>query len=244
MRSTLALTLPLALLAFACTGGTETGNPPFTGALSYTGFSSEPERIGVQSTGRELSVRQAWLDLDSVSFSARGDCELTDDDALTLPGLGVGDHAAGVHVVTHFEAAPARFCRIELPFVRAEAPGSGPPEVTGNSLLLLGQLPDGTAVSIASQRAPVVELEAEAGGFRVDAEQSELLLAFDFAAWLDGVDLAGAERTADAISIDGDHNPSLLDAFERNLSRGVSLHRDRDGDGKLDVDSRAIAAPR
>jgi hypothetical protein len=245
MRSTLGLTLSLAVLASACTGGTETGNPPFSGALSYRGFSSEPDRIGVRSAGSELSVRQAWLDLDSVSFSARGDCELAEEDAaLTLPGLGVGDHAAGVHVVTHFEAPPASFCRIQLPFVRADAPGSGPNEVAGNSVLLLGELADGTALSIASQRAPVVELQAVAGGFRLDAEQAELLFAFDFAAWLKGVDLAGAERTAGAISIDGEHNAALLEAFERNLSLGVSLHRDRDGDGQLDVDSQPIAEPR
>lgn len=245
MRSTLGLTLSLALLASACTGGTETGNPPFSGALSYTGFSSEPDRIAVRRAGSELTVQQAWLDLDSVSFSARGDCELAEEDAaLTLPGLGVGDHAAGVHVITEFEAAPASFCRIELPFVRADAPGPGPNEVAGNSVLLLGELADGTAVSIASQRAPVVKLEAEAGGFRLDAEQAELLLAFDFAAWLKGVDLGAAERTAGAISIDVEHNPALLDAFEQNLSRGVSLHRDRDGDGQLDVDSRPIAEPR
>jgi hypothetical protein len=242
LRSSLALVLSLAALTQGCTGGTETGNPPFTGALSYTGFSSQPERIGVRSAGTELTVRQAWLDLDDVSLSASGGCGLSDAAALTLPSLGVGDHAAGVHVVTRFEGTSAAFCHLDLPFLRTGAPGSGPDELAGNSLLLRGELADGTAFSIASPQTPVVELEAGNGGFRLEPDQARLLLAFDFASWLAGLDLASAERVGGVISVDPEHNVALLAAFQQRLSAGVSLHRDPDGDGALEADSQPIAA--
>jgi hypothetical protein len=244
LRSTLTFTLSLAALTQGCTGGTETGNPPFTGSLSYTGFSSEPERVGLRQVGTELTVRQAWLDLDEVTLLAGGGCGLADGASLTLPGIGVGDHAAGVHVVTRFEATSAAFCTLDLPFVRAAAPSGGPDELAGNSVLLRGDLADGTAFSIASRQTPVVELEAGNGGFRLEAEQARILLAFDFAAWLAGLDFAAAERLDGVISVDRERNVALLEAFEQRLSGGVSLHRDPDGDGTLEAGSQPIAEPR
>lgn len=241
-RSSWALLLPALVASTAgCSGGTETGNPPFTGALSYTGYSSEPSRVGVRAAGSALSVREAWLDLEGVSLSASGRCGLSSDAALALPGLGVGDHAAGAHVVTSFEATSAVFCQVEIPFVRAAAPASGPAQLPGNSILLLGELADGTPFSVASRLTPVVALEATAGGFSLAPERAHLLLAFDFAAWLADVDFDGAERAGGEVRIDASHNLAALHAFEGRLSRGVSLHRDVDGDGVLDAGSAPIA---
>ncbi len=244
VRSRLALISVVATVVAGCSGGTETGNPPVSGALSYVGFSSEPARIGVRDGGEELTVRQSWLDLDRVSFSTRGGCGLSEAATLTLPGIGVGDHAAGNHVVTSFESTPAAFCRVELPFVRADAPTSGPSELAGNSVLLLAELADGTPVSIASSSTPIVELAAGDSGFRGDAGRARVLLAFDFATWLDGLDFGAAERSDGAIWIDRERNTALLEAFEGRLSRGVSLHADGDGDGTLDPGSEPIAEAR
>jgi len=244
LRPHRALLLTLAALAQACTGGTETGNPPFVAALSYTGFSSEPERISVREAGSAIVVRQAWLDLESVSLSAGSGCETSEDVALTVPGLGVGDHAAGAHVSTSFEATPAAFCRVTLPFARAADTAAGPRELAGNSVLLLGELADGTPFSIASRATPTFELQAAAGSFRLDPEQHDILFAFDFAAWLSDLDFSGAERQDGKIVVDGERNAALGQLFEQSLSRGISLHRDRDGDGQLDPSSQPIAAPR
>jgi hypothetical protein len=233
-----------ALSCLACNGGTETGNPSLTGALSYTGYSSKPAEYGVRDAGSVATIENAWLDLDSVSISPQGACGIEGGEEFEVPGLGVGDHAAGAHNFTAYAAKAGAFCSVDLPFARVPADASSgklPDELPGNSLLITGTLADGTPFSIASSATPVVELRAEGAGFVLSADQPDAVLAFDFAAWLDGVDFDAAERSDGQVVISADSNSSLLDAFEQNLAAGVALYRDRDGDGLIDDDAELLA---
>lgn len=233
-----------ALSVPACNSGTETGNPSLTGALSYTGYSSKPSDFGVRDGGSVANIETAWLDLEAVSVSPDGECGIEGGETFVVPALGVGDHAAGGHNFTPFSAKAGSFCSVDLPFARVPSGGSGgnlPDELPGNSLLITGKLADGTPFSIASGATPVVELRADGPGFALSAEQADAVIAFDFAAWLDGVDLGSAERSDGAIVISADSNASLLATFEQNLAAGVALYRDRDGDGLIDVDAELLA---
>jgi len=242
LRRIQVFSLLLGLLGVACTGGTETGNPPFTGALSYTGRSSAPDDYAVRSGGRIASVQSAWLDLSAVSVSSLGGCDGGAQGAFTVPALGLGDHAAGQHNVTAFQAQPGTFCSVELGFVRAPTAVTGAPDdVASHSLLLLGVLADGTPFSIASAAETVVELKSEAGGFSLDSAQSSAVVVFDFAAWLSGLDLASATRENGEARIDDGSNQALLRRFEAQLATGISVYRDEHGDGRF-VDGAELLA--
>ena len=233
-----------ALQSIACTGGTETGNPSFTGALSYTGYSSKPDVFGVREGGAVASIENAWLDLDTVKVAPEGGCGIDAGDAFEVPGLGAGDHAAGNHNSTPYAAKAGRFCSLELPFTRvpASSPMSGlPAELRGQSLLIVGKLADGTPFSITSAATPVVQLSADGAGFELSAEQNDTLLAFDFATWLEGIDFDAAEPTGDQILISESSNSELYATFEANLASGVALYRDSGGDGLLDPDAEPLA---
>lgn len=234
-----------ALSSPACNSGTETGNPSLTGALSYTGYSSKPADFSVRDAGSVANIENAWLDLDSVSVSPDGACGIDGGEAFVVPALGVGDHAAGAHNFTPYAAKAGAFCSVDLPFARVPSgasSGSVPDDLPGNSLLITGTLADGTPFSIASSSTPVVTLRAEGAGFVLSADQADALIAFDFAAWLDGVDFDAAERSDGQIVISADSNSSLLATFEQNLAAGVALYRDRDGDGAIDDDDELLAS--
>lgn len=234
----------LLSLVTGCTGGTETGNPPFVAALSYTGTSSAPEDYAVGDGGKVATVKSAWLDLDAVQLSPEGTCQ-GEGERLTLPALGIGDHAAGAHVETSFEANAASYCTLTLPFARAASvPGGAPDALRGRSVLVLGELADGTPFSIASAKEPSFELQATSTGIQLSSAERSLLLAFDFAAWLRAVPFDSATRSEGLIVIDDVNNPDLLEAFEAALSAGVALYRDPDADGVLDDDSELLALPR
>lgn len=233
-----------ALSCVACNSGTETGNPSLTGALSYTGYSSNPADYGVRDDGAVATVANAWLDLDSVRISPDGACGIDGGEAFSVPALGVGDHAAGRHNSTAYAAKAGSFCSVTLPFARvspSETTANLPDELRGNSLLITGKLADGTPFSIASSAIPVVELRAETSGFVLAAGKDDVVIAFDFAAWLDRIDWAAVERLDGQIVISASSNGSSLATFEANLAAGVALYRDRDGDGLIDVDAELLA---
>lgn len=233
--------LCLATLAAGCAGGTETGNPSFTSALGYTGYSSKPEEIALRDGGRVASVQSAWFELDRISVLASGACGSDAPPAFVVPALGLGDHAAGNHNSTAYQAEPGSFCAVEIPFVRVTEPARAPAELAGRALLLTGTLADGTPFTIASDTTPVVRLEADAGSFALARGEGDLLVAFDFATWLGNVDFSSADRGADGLVISNQTNPALLQAFEAALAPGIHLFRDRDGDGVLDANPEELA---
>jgi hypothetical protein len=241
-RSVVCVAFGASLLA--CTGGTETGNPPFQGSLSYTGYSSKPETIGVREGGSIATVKSAWLDLREVRFSAEGGCALPADGAFSVPALGIGDHAAGAHVTTAYSAEPGSYCSVELPFGRVPrdtTQAALPDELAGHSILLEGELADGTPFSLRSAREPVVSLRAESGGFSLAAANADALFAFDFATWLGAIDFTSVDVEAGRIVISDAENAEALAAFEAALADGVTLYRDRDADGRLDDELETLA---
>lgn len=245
--SKLHVTFLLATAGCAGSGGgsgTETGNPLVKGNVSYSGYSSEPDRYGVRKAGSVAKVDRAWLDLGPAALSRSGGCELGSGQDLALPALGLGDHAAGAHNFTTYEAEAAEYCSFSLPFELADEIGTAPDTVSGHSLLLEGTLADGTPFSIASDEAPQIVLEAPTRAFSLDESQPDVLVAFDFGAWLANVDFDSAERTASGIVIDESNNTELLQQLQLNLAAGIALYRDRDGDGALDARPELLARAR
>ncbi|HYQ46705.1 MAG TPA: hypothetical protein VER11_32270 [Polyangiaceae bacterium] len=231
------LAIALCAPAGACSGGTETGNPPFQAELSYTAYSSMPSLISVREQSSQAVVESAWLDLDSVSLIGADGCAEVEPRSLSVPALGIGDHASGQHNATVFFAAGSDYCALELPF--ALAPPSGvlegvPADLARHSIMLAGALADGTRFTLLSAATPRVRLSADSGSFEISKNAARTLVVFDVAEWLADLDWAEATRVDGEVRISADDNPALLARFERNLARGIALYRDADGDGKLD----------
>lgn len=225
-----------------CAGGTETGNPSLTGQLSYTGVSSAPADIGVRSGGGVATVNNAWFALDKVTVSGAGDCGVEQSHAFSVAALGIGDHAAGVHNATRFEAAAGSFCSVELPFLPvADDDSQAPPALRGHAIVLEGALADDTPFVIESDLAPLVRLQGMPNGFALSAKAADALIAFDFATWLADVDWTAASVESDGIHVSESSNVELLREFEGQLAAGVALYRDSDGDGVLDAAPELLA---
>lgn len=236
------LGLLLGLGLGGCTGGTETGNPSLSGQLSYSGVSSTPAEIGVRSGGAVATVKNAWFALDAVTVSSAGDCGIQGSRAFSVRALGIGDHAAGVHNFTDFDATASAFCSVELPFVAVAVDDrQAPVELRGRAIVVAGELADGTPFSIASGQAPLVRLQAAANGFELSAAAPNALVAFDFATWLRDLDWARADIDDGRINVSESSNPVMLRKFEEQLASGVALYRDSDGDGVLDTTPELLA---
>ena len=240
-----AVGLLLAGLLVGCAGGTETGNPSFRAELSYTAFSSNPLEIGVRTEGTRAKVDSAWLDLDAVALVSAGTCGSDAPELQSVPALGIGDHASGKHNVTRFELAGGDYCALDLPFVRVPAGSAGageePDELEQHSIMIAGQLADGTRFSILSSATPTVHLSADAGSFEIVPGHAQALITFDVAAWLSNIDWSSAERVGGQIVISETHDQALLAEFEARLASGVALYRDADGDGRLDAQPERLA---
>ena len=246
VRRTLAIALCLGGLApfSGCSSGTETGNPSFQAEIAYTAYSSAPLLVGVRDASADVDVESAWLDLDTVGLLRAGSCSSSSSDALLVPALGIGDHAAGDHNLVSFASDAGTFCALELPFVRAPeraVTGDVPAELAQHSVMLAGSLADGTSFSLLSAATPVVRLAADAGSFEISANRAKSLIAFDVAAWLVGLDWSTANKRDGTIFVSVDENADLLAHFEQNLASGVALYLDRDGDGKLDAAPERLA---
>lgn len=242
--------LPCAFLVcapLAACAGTETGNPPFTGTLEYNAFSSQPKTFALSSDDGDGGARvtSTWLVLGDVDFVAEGDCDADVEASAHAEGLGAGDHAQPGAARTEVELSAGRYCGLRVPFLRAEAPPSNAPEaLAGHSILLSGELADGVPFVLRSALDAEV-LVTDAESFELDEERSTLLLGFDVATWLGGVDFTTAQTNADgSVDIDEAHNAALLEAFEAELAAGIVLHRDPSGTGEVDPDATPLARGR
>ncbi|HVU01091.1 MAG TPA: hypothetical protein VHE30_05035 [Polyangiaceae bacterium] len=239
----LAVTIGAIFLA-ACTGGTETGNPSFTGEVAYTAYSSAPDRIGVRSEGSVANVSSVWLDLGDIGFSA--DCDADAGAPVKAPALGVGDHAAGRHNVTRFELEPESFCRVTVPFGVAgqdALPEGAPALLRDHSVVVEGTRADGVPFTVLGDAASTFALPAVSGTFAVTASTGKTLLAFDVARWLD-LDLASVAPSAGAVTVSADEHADLHAVFLGNLGPGIVLLRDEDGDGHVDPAPETLARGR
>jgi hypothetical protein len=246
MRPALAArTAPLvaAVMLGGCTGGTETGNPPFEAKLSYTAYSSRPEMVGIGEVGSVLTVSAVWLDLGDVGFVIGGTCAAREAESLVAPGLGVGDHAASKPASTRFTLNTGSYCEVDLPFmpVPDALPDDAPRELTDHSIMLQGTLANGTPFSVLSTTTTTVRLGPPAKDFTLHYESPNVLFTFDVAAWLGALDFSSAAVQGGNVTVSADQNPALLEAFEERLGRGVSLYRDEDGDGHVDSGAVPLA---
>lgn len=236
------------LLALACTltacAGTETGNPSFMGSLGYTAYTSDVSVAALNKSNESApSVEQAWMVLGDVRFVEGDECMSAKNGELAAKGIGIGDHATGHPVHTDLELPEGRYCGVSFPLIVAgKDVGTAPMQLAKHSVVIVGKRDDGAAFELRSTFAKDLFLEAPAGGFEMNEADGSVLIGFDVAVWLSGVELDRASTGADGnVLIDATHNPDLLADFDRNVQRGVALYRDEKASGKVDPSAKPLA---
>jgi hypothetical protein len=161
------------------------------------------------------------------------------DSRATVPGPLVVDLLSGATLPLELPA-DVEYCRVRIPLTRADALDDGvPEELSGHSVLLTGTHA-GKPFMIRTGGRPTLDLRSMDEPFRLDADGSAILLAFDVSGWLAGLDLGSAASDAgDRIVIDEDNERGLLNVFDENLRAALTLYRDVNADGSLDGDEQA-----
>jgi hypothetical protein len=249
VRTARAASFCALLLALGCTG-TETGNPSFEGELAYDAYSSEPAVAALREGEQGAVVAQAWLVLGDVTFVDNNHCAEPEQAQGHADGLGPGDHASEGGARTRFWLPIGQYCGLRLPLERAgerELPAGAPEELRDHSIVLAGELPEreGMPFVIASAQRDTIELVAADGSFELGPDSARVLLAFDLAVWLAGVDLAGAEPDAEGrLVISDSSHPELLERFERNSRTGIDVFLDPKGKGIFEAAGDRLAGTR
>jgi hypothetical protein len=234
------------LLMLAACAGTEAGNPPFDGTLSYAAYSKDVSVAALRvGDGQAPVVQTAWLALGDVRFVPAADCTAHAEAPIGSPALGVGDHASGHATKTRLELAEGSYCAVRLPLLLAGANvGNAPAALPGHSMLIEGRLADGSTFSIRSRLNRELYLGAQPKAFEMSPAAGSVLIAFDLSAWLKDLDFTTAQSQAGVLIVDEGHNPELLRRFEQNVVSGTALYRDAKASGEIDPSVAPLASGR
>ncbi len=200
------------------TDGTDVGNP-VTVDLEFASY------------GRETAgavVERAAVTVERIRLRPAANCDGGAEIELEGPFTLDLTRPTPLADLTGLELAGQAWCRFEMTW--------HPDETSDLAILVAGSAAGGDPFEIRSRRNDELRVDAlDDAGFTIDA--AALFVAFDMAAWLDGIDLASADRDAGgAIVVSDDSNRDLLDRFEANVESAVALFADGDGDGALDDD--------
>jgi hypothetical protein len=228
-----SLVVAAGIFAGGC-AGTETGNPTLpTVELRVTAFSNDFGAVAVAKPGPKISVTRAFAELREIQLIPCGaglpppefapvSVELTQAPAFELDATGTDEKYCGAHIALAPSAAGAL------------------PELDGLSVFLEGTRADGTPFQIASAEPVGVDLHTNPPGTPFSAEG--LLLGFNLATWLAGVDLDGATVEGSKVTVDVSHNTDALVVFEAQAALAPALYDDADGNGMLAGDNQPPAA--
>jgi hypothetical protein len=211
----------LALGAFGCSSNDELED---TGGLAVVSISALPF-----APENAFEVEEAWVALRRVDLVPCGD-EGT---------IGVSDFPADLlnhpPVQALYHTGLFEYCSVHLEIEPALLANETEP----HAALVHGKRADGVSVEIESNFTTAIDV----AGQRFDV--SRVVLGFDLTSWLSGIDLDALEPDADGrVLIDSEHDPDLLDAFDRGLELAPALYRDLDADGLVGPDELTpIATP-
>lgn len=222
----------------ACVGGTETGNPSVPIVIPLELRSSEPSAVAIRSGDASAVLKEAWVAIGTPVFLEAGECGNLEDMGKPGPTLVAAD-LAQPDARIELDVRPQRYCGMWVPMQqhtpRAELPDGAPAELASGSFVLKGARDDGTPFVLAHPEQDEIEVVAEDGTFEVSETGPGLLLAFDVAAWMRGIDLATAELNAEGeIRIDHEANSALHEIFDANHECSLELYLDENENGELD----------
>lgn len=218
---------------FGC-NATETGNPVAGQTLALTARSSSDDVATGSTEDAALSVSSAWIVLGDMRFIQSADCDSGSASRVDVDGPIAIDLVKKPDVLD-LELAATRYCRVRVRLDKAKDVAGAPSVLDDHSIVLEGERADGVSFSVRSRRNFDLELRARGDGFSLGTGKEAMILAFDVATWLDGVDLESATPDSNgSIAVDDDSDRDRLDVFEDNVKQAMELFKDDNRDSKLD----------
>jgi len=212
-------------------GGTETGNPTLPAVeLRLAALSNDFGSVAINKPGPGIVLERAVVSLAQIRLvpcsasAAPVDFESVEVDLAQSPAAEL--RTAGT---------ASEYCSARVTL----APGALD-ELAGETLRLSGTRPDGAEFELSSTLELAVDLHTDPPNTPFDARR--MILGFNFATWLSGVDIAGATLENGLVTIDATHNADVLVSFEARAPLTPALYDDADGNGLLSGDNQPPAA--
>lgn len=216
----------LTALATACSG-TDVGNP------------TVDVDFALLQTAPTLTVEQAWLAVERVRLRSDAACSGETEEEYQGP-FAVDLLAAGApRGLADLEIAAGGYCSFEFKWQAFSSglPADAPDELAEASVFIAGRTAEDVPFVLRSARDDEFRLDAVAGSFSIDEATAALFVALDTTSLFNGVEFAaGAVDANGTLTIDGEQNTALLEAFNINLRAAARLFADQDGNGELDAD--------
>lgn len=232
----------LATISLIGCVGTDTGNPSLQSSVGVNTRTSDPS-VAALREGDAVVVEEVWVSFGEVGVLSEEECETA--GAAQSVSLALGDHAGEPATFVTLTVPSGDYCAAVVSFATTEAPlpEGAPAQLEGNSIVVVGRLPDGTVFRYVSSITDRFRLNAlEGDAFELNEQASDLLLTMDVATWVGAVDIASATRLPSGdIELSNEHNPTHKQGFDQALPSGFELYFDLDGDGAIDDDSVLIA---
>jgi hypothetical protein len=225
--------LALGNLLTGCEG-TETGNPrPPPGIeLRFSAYSNDFNRVAVGRHGDGLSLDRVFVALERFQLLP---CSASGKSLdLSVGELQLTERPPPLLLA---ESEETDFCAAS--FRLAPGVGDQAAELSGRSAFVEGVRADGVPFQLASELDLTVDLASDTAA---PFGSRRLLLAFNFATWLNGVGVETASIENGTVSIDSLHQPDLLGAFNARAGLAAALYDDTDGNGQLAGDNQPPAA--
>jgi hypothetical protein len=218
------LALATASLSLAACGGDDDFDDTIGGTaiVSISALSATPSG--------DFAIDEAWVALEWLELTPCSN---------DVGAIGIGElpadllHDPPLHA--EFGTGVLDYCGMLLE-VR---PSASRTELDGFSAIVRGTRSDGAPVVIES----VVKTDIAVSGPSFNV--SRVVLGFDLAVWLAGVDVDAAELDDEGVArIDAGHNAELLAVFEAALAAAPAVYQDYDHDGQVGEDELTpVATP-
>lgn len=239
-------TFVLALAVLSGCAGTEIGNPQTDQTTNVQfEFAPLPVAANALTLASGIEVDRAWLAVEEIRFRPDEAC-LDIDETSPLEEDYIGPQASfSIDVVTGeldpplepFGVPAQAYCRFEL-----ELDSESSDDLEPYSIIIEGTLADGRPFEILIEEDAELELR---GDFTLSPGDATLFLAFDLESWLIPEQFQDLEEDADGVvrvSSNSDEAEDVADAIFDAIDRSLTLFRDLNANGVIDLDTDEIIA--
>jgi hypothetical protein len=221
----------LLLAAAGGCGGTETGNPTLPAVeLRLAALSNDFGSVAINKPGPGIVLERAVASLAQIRLvPCSASAPPVDFESIEV------DLAQSPAVEVQTAGTASEYCSARVTLAPGVLEG-----LAGQTLRLSGTRPDGAPFELSSALELAVDLHTDPPNTPFDAHR--MILGFNFATWLSGVDIAGATLEDGLVTIDATHNADVLVEFEARAPLTPALYDDADGNGLLSGDNQPPAA--
>ena len=242
-----ALATVLGALVCSCVG-TDVGNPEdappddekVEAEVRFEGV-EEPPPVDALMLGGGTRLEEAWIVADRFGLRPSGACDRRAESRTDEP-VAVDLLSESSESVARLGALSAgEYCGMDLQLERLpeqSRPDQAPAELSGDTVMLLGERADGVEFRLSADVEAELELTSLNGNFALDGDRRRFVLVAALQRWIDEKELDEIDGET-PILIDKGHHEKIYREFRLALDETLRLYRDGNANGRLDPSERA-----